>query len=61
MAGVGGKKCDPKRGPRRCQRATYTRKLGVRHLLAAYDLYRDRLYGHVKAVKGRAQFLAFCR
>jgi len=60
-AGVGGKKRDPKRGPRRRQRATYTRKLGVRHLLAAYDLNRDRLYGHVKPVKGRAQFLAFCR
>lgn len=60
-AGVGGKKQDPKRGPRRRQRATYTRKLGVWHLLAAYDLHRKRLYGHVKKVKGRSQFLAFCR
>jgi transposase len=33
----------------------------VRHLLAAYDLGRDRLYGHVKKRKGRTEFLAFCR
>ena len=34
---------------------------GCPHLLAAYDLNRDRLYGHVKAIKGRTQFLAFSR
>jgi hypothetical protein len=34
------------RGSRR--RATYKRPHGVRHLLAAYDLKRDRLYGHIK-------------
>src|SRR3954447_15065333 len=40
-------------GPRRRRRrATYTRPHGVRHLLAAYDLQRDRLYGHVKHRKG---------
>ncbi|TFE25065.1 IS630 family transposase [Frankia sp. B2] len=60
-AGVGGKNADPKRGPRRRLRATYRRTQGVRHLLAGYDLHRDRLYGHVKPVKGRTQFLAFCR
>jgi hypothetical protein len=38
-----------------------TRPYGVRHLLAAYDLGRDRLYGHVKVRKGRTEFLAFCR
>ena len=33
----------------------------MRHLLAAYDLSRDRLYGHIKEHKGRTEFLAFCR
>jgi len=46
---------------RRRRRATYTRTQGVRHLLAALDLNRDRLYGHVKANKKRTTFLAFCR
>ena len=32
----------------------------MRHLLA-YDLRRDRLYGHIKLRKGRSEFLAFCR
>jgi len=48
-------------GPRRRRRATYVRPHGVRHLLAAYDLSTDRLYGHVKTKKGRVEFLAFCR
>jgi transposase len=46
---------------RRRRRATYKRPHGVRHLLAAYDLSRDRLYGHIKLRKGRTEFLAFCR
>lgn len=46
---------------RRRRRATYTRPHGVRHLLGAYDLSNDRLYGHIKARKGRSEFLAFCR
>jgi len=46
---------------RRRRRATYTRPHGVRHLLAGYDLSRDKLYGHVKVRKGRTEFLAFCR
>jgi hypothetical protein len=29
----------------------------VRHLLAAYDLSRDRLYGHIKPRKRRGEFL----
>jgi transposase len=33
----------------------------VRHLLAALDLSRDKLYGHVTPRKGRTQFVAFCR
>ena len=51
----------PRTGPRRRRRATYLRPHGVRHLLAAYDLSTDRLYGHVKAKKGRSDFLAFLR
>ena len=33
----------------------------MRHLLAAYDLSTDKLYGHVVTKKGRTEFLAFCR
>jgi transposase len=46
---------------RRRRRATYTRPNGVRHLMAGYDLSRNKLYGHVTKRKGRTQFLAFCR
>ncbi len=52
---------DPDRPRRRRRRATYTRPHGVRHLIAGYDLSRDRLYGHVKIRKGRTELLAFCR
>jgi transposase len=47
--------------PRRRRRATYTRPHGVRHLFAAYDLSRDKLYGHVKPRKRRGEFLTFLR
>jgi transposase len=46
---------------RRRRRATYKRTQGVRHLLAALDMNRDRLYGHVKTTKNRTKFLGFCR
>jgi len=46
---------------RRRRRATYKRTQGVRHLLAALDMNRDRLYGHVKTTKNRTKFLEFCR
>lgn len=46
---------------RRRRRATYTRPHGVRHLLAAFDLSRNKMYAHVKVRKTRTQFLAFCR
>ncbi len=46
---------------RRRRRATFVRLKGVRHLLAAYDLHADKLYGHVKARKGRTEFVAFLR
>ena len=42
-------------------RATFIRPHGVRHLLAAYDLSTDKLYGHVKSKKGRTDFLSFLR
>ena len=46
---------------RRRRRATYTRTNGVRHLMAAYDLNTDKMYGHVKTTKDRTRFLEFCR
>ena len=51
----------PRLAPRRRRRATYIRPHGVRHVLAAYDLSTDKLYGHVKTKKGRSEFLAFLR
>jgi transposase len=60
-AAVSGKSKEPGRAPRRRMRATYTRTQGVRHLLAAYDLREDKLYGHIKPRKTRARFLEFCR
>jgi hypothetical protein len=44
---------------RRRIRATYKRTQGVRHLLAALDMNRDKLYGHIKANKKRTTFLEF--
>ena len=38
-----------------------TRPHGVRHLFAAYDLGKDKLYGHIKPTKNRTRFLQFCR
>ena len=57
----GGVHKDPDRDPRPRRRATYNRNDGVRHLFAAYDLARDRLFGHVKPRKTRTRFLEFCR
>jgi transposase len=56
----GGRAWAPRKKPRRI-RATFTRPHGVRHLLGAYDVGRDRLYGHLKQRKSRAEFLEFCR
>jgi hypothetical protein len=56
----GGKAWAPRAKPRRI-RATYTRPHGIRHLMAAYDVGQDRLYGHIKPRKRRVDFLAFCR
>jgi hypothetical protein len=61
-AAVSGRKAEPGREPRPRMRATYTRNTrGVRHLLAAYDLAEDKLYGHVEPRKTRTRFLEFCR
>jgi transposase len=60
-AAVSGKGKEPGRAPRPRRRATYTRKAGVRHLFAAYELGEDKLYGHIKPRKTRARFLEFCR
>ena len=56
-----GRHKDPAREPRRRRRATYNRYGGVRHLFAALDLAKDKLYGHIKPIKKRTQFLEFCR
>jgi len=55
----GGNNADSPR--RRRRRATFTRFGGVRHLMAAYDLQEDKIYGHIKARKDRSTFLEFCR
>src|SRR3954465_3243686 len=60
-APVGHGQGDPAAPPRRGRGAPYTRPQGVRHLFAALDLARDKLYGHVTRRKRRTQFLAFCR
>ena len=60
-AAVSGKNKDLDRAPRRRMRATYKRPHGVRHLMAGYDLSRDRLYGHIVVTKNRTAFLAFVR
>jgi transposase len=39
----------------------HARRRGVRHLFAALDLKRGRLYGHIKPIKKRTRFLEFCR
>jgi transposase len=56
----GGQSWAPRAKPRRI-RATYTRPHGVRHLISAYDVGADRLYGHIKKRKSRVEFLEFCR
>jgi transposase len=42
-------------------RATYNRKLGIRHFLACYDLENDRLFGQFTHVKTGVQWLAFLK
>ena len=54
-AAVSGKGKEPGRAPQPRTRAAYTRKAGVRHLFAAYELGEDKLYGHIKPRKTRAR------
>ncbi len=56
-AGKGGAGDRPNR---RRRRTTFTRAAGVRHLLAAYALDADKLYGHVKLKKDSVTILTFC-
>lgn len=46
---------------RRRMRATYNRPHGVRHMMGAYDLSTDRLYGHVVTKKDRTAFIRFLK
>ena len=43
--------------PARTAAGPYHRHGGVRHLVAAYDLGEDKLYGHIKPTKNRSKFL----
>ena len=54
-------KGDPEAPRRRRMRATYNRPHGVRHMMGAYDLSTDRLYGHVVTKKDRTAFIRFLR
>jgi transposase len=45
----------------RRMRATYNRPHGVRHMMGAYDLATDRLYGHVVTTKNRTAFIRLLR
>jgi transposase len=54
-------KGDPSAPRRRRRRATYKRTQGVRHLMAALDMNRDKIYAHIKVRKHRTAFLEFCR
>ncbi len=53
--------CQTRGGKVTRYRATYNRTLGVRHLLAYYDLKTDRLYGCVSKHKKTVDFLRFLK
>jgi transposase len=50
----------PSKRPER-QRATYSKKNGVRYLFGAYDVHADRLHGRLRAHKNAGEVLAFYR
>lgn len=56
-------KCLAKKGKKRLERhrATYSRKGGVRHFLAAYDLETGRLFGQFRKQKRWTEFLPFLK
>ncbi len=41
--------------------ASYNRFKGVKHLLAAYDLSKDKMYAHMKKRKTHVEFLVFLK
>jgi transposase len=43
------------------QRATYSKRNGVRYLFGAYDVHADRLHGRLRAHKNAGEVLAFYR
>jgi len=55
-----GRSWRPRGSPHR-QRATYTRRHGVRHLLAAYDVGTGRLWGHCRRRKRALEFLTLLK
>ncbi len=60
-ATIAAGKGDAEQPRRRRRRATYNRPHGVRHMMGAYDLNRDRLYGHIVTKKDRTAFVRFVR
>ena len=56
-------RCFAKKGQKRVERhrATYNRKGGVRHFIAAYDLETGRLFGQFTKHKTWVEFLAFLK
>lgn len=50
----------PSKKPQRLP-ATYTRRHGVQHLLAGYDLKSDRLFGVIRHRKRSKEFLSFLK
>ena len=53
--------CYARDGKVQRHRATYNRKLGVRHFLAYYDLATDRLYGRMTDHKKLPDFMSFMK
>ncbi len=57
---IHGQSWKPKSKPDRLP-STYTRKHGVRHLFAAYDIAADKMYARIRKRKTHKQFIDFLR
>lgn len=55
-----GRSWQPRRSAERL-RATYSRRHGVRQLLAAYDVHTGRIWGHFRPRKRAREFLSLLR
>lgn len=55
-----GASWQPRGKPHR-QRATYTRKEGVRHLISGYEVGTKQMFGHFKKRKRASDFLTFLK